>query len=428
MHKLYRRDLVAILFSIICCSGFSAIMPYRMTMILILCCCLLFMNLHHTKFSIRKSPLFFPFLMLFVYIAISVMYSYQKVETLKFLCVYSVGFLLILCPVNEYFYGKCLEYIEILCKIVAFSILIQLIIPNLYSTYLYFLIRGGASARQRLSGEVASNIYSGIVGEKGEAAFLMVVAVIIVLSKCVREKKISRNNLVWLIIYFVAMLLPAKRMLFAVGVLMVFLYIVFWTKGSRKLLAIGGAGILGVIGYIVVSLTPSLNTLLLRFTSFSDDDTANGRTYLWEYAINMFREKPLLGYGYGSYNTYASEKGVLLTSTGEWSSQAHNIFYQLLGEMGALGTFLFLCMCFITLYIFFRLYRKKNVLEKFDLALLFVGSCFVILTLVYGLTGNVIYYTNQIMFFFLGISISVNLQRKYLKQANHFSHERRELT
>ena len=119
---------------------------------------------------------------------------------------------------------------------------------------------------------------------------------------------------------------------------------------------------------------------------------------------------------------------MLLTSTGEWSSQAHNIFYQLLGETGIIGTFLFLCVCAITLYIFFRLYRKKNVLEKFDLALLFVGSCFVILTLVYGLTGNVIYYTNQIMFFFLGISISVNLQRKYLKQTNHFSHERRELT
>lgn len=423
MHKLYRRDVVAILFSVICCSGFSAIMPYRMTMILILCCCLLFINLHHTKFSIRKSPLFFPFLMLFVYIATSVIYSYQKVETLKFLCVYSVGFLLIICPVTEYFYSKCLEYIEILCKIVAFSILIQLIIPNLYSTYLYFLIRGGASARQRLSGEVASHIYSGIVGEKGEAAFLMVIAVIIILSKCIRENKMSRNNLIWLIIYFMAMLLPAKRMLFAVGVLMLFLYIVFWTRGSRKLLAVGGAGILGVIGYIVVSLTPSLNTLLLRFTSFSDDDTANGRTYLWEYAINMFREKPLFGYGYGSYNTYASEKGVILTATGEWSSQAHNIFFQLLGEMGILGTLLFLCVCVISLYIFFRLYRKKNLLEKFDLALLFVGSCFLILTLVYGLTGNVIYYTNQIMFFFFGISSSVTLYKKYLKPANNFSHE-----
>lgn len=415
MHKLYRRDVVAILFSVICCSGFSAIMPYRMTMILILCCCLLFINLHHTKFSIRKSPLFFPFLMLFVYIATSVIYSYQKVETLKFLCVYSVGFLLIICPVTEYFYSKCLEYIEILCKIVAFSILIQLIIPNLYSTYLYFLIRGGASARQRLSGEVASHIYSGIVGEKGEAAFLMVIAVIIILSKCIRENKMSRNNLIWLIIYFMAMLLPAKRMLFAVGVLMLFLYIVFWTRGSRKLLAVGGAGILGVIGYIVVSLTPSLNTLLLRFTSFSDDDTANGRIYLWEHAINMFREKPLLGYGYGSYNTYASEKGVLLTASGEWSSQAHNIFYQMLGEIGIIGILLFLCVCLITLYIFIRLYKKKELLESYDLGLLFVGACLIIMTLVYGLTGNVIYYTNQIMFFFLGISISVNLFKKYLE-------------
>lgn len=407
-------NLSALVFSVICCSGFSAIMPLRMPLILAFIFFISFSTVRRMKVQICRSPVFTFFSLLVAYLVFGLLYSYQKIETLKYVIVYLAGAAIILSPIKEKFYRKCIKYIELLCRIVAGSILVQILVPNLYSNYLYFLIRGGATAKRRLAGEVASHIYSGVVGEKGEAAFLMVVAIIIVLSRCVNERRVSRKNLMWLLVYFAALMLPAKRMLFAVGVLVVMIYVMLWTNGSKKMIAIGGVGALGALAYIVVSMTPAMNTLLLRFTSFSDDDTANGRIYLWEHALNMFKERKWLGYGYGTYNSYASERGVLLTKDGIWSAHAHNIYYQMLGEIGVIGTLLFALVCIGSVYMLFRLYRIRNRITEYDAGLLFIAMNMVVMTLVYGLTGNVIYYTNQIMFFFLGISICVHLYRKYV--------------
>ena len=415
MRRISISEMSVFIFSIICCCGFSFIMPFRMGLIVIFILCVFCVKCNRLVIPVYKSPVSIPYFLFVLYIAIGLLYSYERIQTIKFLIVYIAGAALVLIPFEESFYLRCQKIIELLCRIIAGSIIIQIFIPNLYSSYLYFLIRGSSSARQRLAGEVSNHIYSGIVGEKSEAAFLMVVAVINILARSVSEKRISRQNKIWLAVYFVAMVLPAKRMLFAIGILMVLLYAMFWTRGSKKVVALSGVGLMGIVGYILMSIVPVLNTLLVRFTSFADDDTANGRTYLWEYAIEMFRERPLFGYGYGSYNTYASEKGVILTDDGTWISQAHNIYYQLLGETGIIGFVFFLLICICTLYVCFRLYKIRHLMNKSDIALLFIGVNFVVLTLIYGLTGNVIYYTNQVMFFFFGISISVCLYRKYLR-------------
>ena len=156
-----------------------------------------------------------------------------------------------------------------------------------------------------------------------------------------------------------------------------------------------------------------MNTLLGRFSSFSGDDTANGRTYLWKHAIDMFNEKPICGYGYGSFNTYASNRGVYLTKDGTWNAQAHSIYYQLCGEMGIIGTLLFFIVLIIAIVSIYKIYKRRNNLQDIDLSYLFLASSFIIVIILYGLTGNVIYYTNQIMFYFLGLSLCIYLRKKY---------------
>lgn len=416
MRNLSAYEISIFLFSLICCSGFSALMPLRVYLIIIVMIIMIMCNLTEFRLVISKSPVLVWYILFVIYISLGIFYSFQKVQTAKYLVMYLAGASIIILPTKSAFHEKCIAYVEMFCKFIAASIIIQIIIPNLYSKYLYFLIRGGAAAKSRLRGEVANHIYSGIVGEKGEAAFLMVVAIIIVLGKCVSENKVSHRNLSWLIVYFAALLLPAKRMLFVVAILIFMLYMLFWNNGNKRIIAVGGFGACACIGYFVMSVIPSMNTLLSRFTSFVDDDTGNGRIYLWEHALNMFHEKPFLGHGYGTYNAYASNKGVILTQSRDWISHAHNIYYQMLGEIGIVGIILFCLVTLSSLFIYYKLYKLRKNIEAQDIIFMFMGSNLLIMVLVYGLTGNIIYYTNQIMFYFWGISISVFLYKKYLRK------------
>ncbi len=365
----------------------------------------LWINLERTKLKIIGQPLTYAFLAFLGIIILGVGRSYDRSETIKYIITFLSAASLILLKNSDEFYLSSLKYIKTGCKFVAISICVQIIIPNIYRDYLYFLIQGGTNAISRLNKEVSQHIYSGIVGEKGEAAFLMVLAIILLLSECAYTKRFTRKDVLWLGVYLIALLLPAKRMLFAVAMLLIMLYVIFWTRGSRKVIAIGSCGFLGVVGYGIMLTVPSLNTLLNRFISFGGDDTANGRTYLWEHALKMFKEKSLFGYGYGSYNKYASEQGVILTQTRSWESHAHCIYIQMLGEIGLVGIILFVLLNLVAIRMAVYLYKRKDYLNKNYFNYLFVGINIIILVLVYGLTGNIIYYTNQIMIYSWGLGL-----------------------
>ena len=238
--KIKQEKFAAFIFALICCSGFSFLMPYRIYMIIAFTIVMLRMDIRNGKIRIYKDGLTIMYMLLITYILVSIMYSYCPIETIKFLVTYLAGATIIILPVSKEFYKYFIVYVEKLTRLVSISILVQLFVPRIYMDYLYFFIRGGASSRTRLSKEVSNHIFSGIVGEKGEAAFLMVIAIVIVFAKCVYEKKVSRKNLFWLCLHMIALLLPAKRMLFAIGLAICMGYIILWTKGNKKIIAIGG--------------------------------------------------------------------------------------------------------------------------------------------------------------------------------------------
>jgi len=414
-NKTILTKILVICFVLIACSGFSFLMPFRIAIIALFGISMVLDNMKGSSFQFYKSHQSFWFLIFVLLMVIGIFYSFDRVETIKFTCVYLVGLVMILTPMKENFHYNVFGLIEICVKVIAISIILNLFIPHLFSNYLYLFISGGSSAISRLNNEVNNQIYSGLMGEKGEAAYIMVIAIIQVFSKCAADKKVTKKNGIWLCIFFIALLLPAKRMLFVIGILFCMLYIMFWTSGKKRIYSIVGLGTLASIGYIVVSKIPALNKLMERFVTYSYDTTANGRGYLWERAFEMYTNKPWLGYGYGSFNAYASYNGVILTSTREWISQAHNIYIQLLGEMGIIGTIAFLVVAICGVRNFLQVYRRKSNLEKNDYMLLFFGGSIQILTFLYGLSGNCIYYTNQIMLYFWSLALMVFLQRKYAR-------------
>lgn len=409
-------NFLILLLGLICCSGFSFLMPFRIYFILIFGFIQFFIMIKNGKIKYIKSKSLFFLLIFCIYTIISLFYSLDRVQTLKFIAVYISITLMIINSYEEEFNFDALKIIETFCKIVSISIIVNMFIPQLFSKYLYFLIDGGASAIPRLNGEINAHIFSGIVGEKGEAAYLMVLAIIISLSNIVPTKNkepVKKSEYVWLIIYLIALILPAKRMLFAIGILICVFFILFWTNSKKRFWYVILGIIVGILGIFIALKVPALNTLINRFLSYSEDTTGNGRIYLWEKAIEMYNKKPLLGYGYGTYNTYTKYSGVILSSTGEWNAYAHNIYYQMLGEIGIVGVILFTIMLLDTISHSIKLYCFRKKMESKDVKLLFVGISIIMMNIIYGYSGNPIYYTNQVFLFFWGISIILCLRYKY---------------
>jgi O-antigen ligase len=75
-------------------------------------------------------------------------------------------------------------------------------------------------------------------------------------------------------------------------------------------------------------------------TSFRQDASAMGRVHAWEVAAAINRDRPILGVGAGAFR-YAWPLYAPVDARGE-AYVAHNVFLEVLGDLGALGFFLFL--------------------------------------------------------------------------------------
>jgi len=114
------------------------------------------------------------------------------------------------------------------------------------------------------------------------------------------------------------------------------------------------------------------------------------RVTMWEMAINDFKENPILGVGMGN-------------SVGG-GGFPHNIILEVSAELGILGLFIFLSMCYLTIKKAMRFIKRE---EKHELNLLMKLS---LILFVYSLTEAMFsgYITNQTQLFMsMGLVVSV---------------------
>src|SRR5690606_12866800 len=76
------------------------------------------------------------------------------------------------------------------------------------------------------------------------------------------------------------------------------------------------------------------------------DTSMTGRTDIWLFAFDFWREKPLLGWGYGGiFSSDPNAPGSIVRSN-QWyiAPHFHNNYLQVLAELGAVGMLLYLSM------------------------------------------------------------------------------------
>lgn len=224
----------------------------------------------------------------------------------------------------------------------------------------------------------------------------------------------KKQNWVYLLIMMLALLLTGKRgpLIFAVGAMAVVFFFYKSNKPQGRILKIMIIAAIGVAALLIASIwVPEIMNSINRFISSSDDgDVTAGRGPLFALAISLFKKKPIFGWGWGSYQY------LYYDNLGKYQyvfkyRHAHNIYLQLLCEVGIVG-FIVFCSFFIwQLYKVLKLYRDYRkgfiILPECASSVLPFAVYSQVFFLMYGMTGNPLYDV-IVLFPYLFSCITVN--------------------
>lgn len=218
-----------------------------------------------------------------------------------------------------------------------------------------------------------------------------------------------------LLIIFLAILITGKRTLFVIPILMVFVVMALSDdyKKYRKIFILGIVAIAGV-GVLSVVMPSALNSIT-RLMETKNDTSMSSRAYFWEYAMMLWSNNKLHGIGFGCFPEHIATGGVNLAKyhyIQAWS--AHNIYYQMLAEIGTIGTAIF-CTVFVigiiyTLYLLKKTQKLKlECYSRIAMIALYCQLWFVI----YGFTGNPLYLPGQFFIEFFGLVLISSIRNEW---------------
>lgn len=196
--------------------------------------------------------------------------------------------------------------------------------------------------------------------------FYIAILGIYILALILSYTRAAWLSLVIALVFMVSTLLKIKlRNTFLLSIFSIILIILAWTQIELMLSKNDQA---------------SSDNLLKHFksmTNISNDDSNLERINRWNSAIRMFKEKPVFGFGPGTYKfNYApyqatNDKTLISTNSGN-RGNAHSEYLGPLSEMGLLGTLLVLSISLSTLFTASRVYftAKKRKVKYLALALM----------------------------------------------------------
>jgi len=238
-----------------------------------------------------------------------------------------------------------------------------------------------------LPGEISSassffmtyDLYAGITEQIGRNSFYITVGIGIMAAGLVsKSKKVSIQNILLLSVLIITLLLTGKRGPLLSNILAVIAIISLYAKVQHK--SIAKKILLPIVAISILILTlitviPEAATPFMRLTLDGGGDITSGRSHLYSVAIELFKEKPILGWGLGSF-------------AGFQDMGTHNVYLQLLCETGIIGALVFVLILVSNLLVVNKAIKNYSLQNRnTDTYLLF--SLYVqIFYIAYGMTGN----------------------------------------
>ena len=344
------------------------------------------------------------------YILLGMAYTYDRSTSTVYIGIFLIGALFLIYKININVFQEYIKITKVLCIIFALSNIISVVVTNFIPKYFSFFVTN----LDPIYIELAGNNYSGLAGEKAISAVIMNIGIGIIYSQILVNGKFNKKDIISLLILFAGLFLTGKRMLTLIPLFL--LFVMYMCSSERnKLIKLAKISSLILVGIVILFIAfPSLTHVLERFIA-SDD---NGREELWASCIEMFKDSPLIGQGLGTFNEYNYDLGYRDYGGTMWTYEAHNIYYQILGELGIIGLLLIICTFIYAIILTIKLLRENNIRNnKKYRFLLYISLYIQLLFLVYGLTGNTFYYWHQLYLYMIALSIinSIMYNIKYDK-------------
>jgi O-antigen ligase len=140
----------------------------------------------------------------------------------------------------------------------------------------------------------------------------------------------------------------------------------------------------------------------------------------WASAIYMFQEKPILGFGPGTYQfkygPYQSLKYKTRISTSHGNKgTAHSEYFTALSETGIFGLLIFLVILFYSLNLGIKIYYKVKGNSKYKIAI-YGAMCGLITFYVHGLFNNFLDTEKMSILFYGSLAILVAIDFKITEE------------
>lgn len=195
-----------------------------------------------------------------------------------------------------------------------------------------FQISGQHSSESTGGLERFGTAASSFVGDSNELALTISIPLAIALTWFLAENrwlpKMALGGLC--VAYFVSIMLSGSRGGF---LSLLALLVTIWLRSPRKLLTLTWVALVFIAFWY--SAPSAYRERILSITSYQQDESAMGRKYAWAFARKAFVEHPIFGVGAGAF-PMAYWRGA-----GVWKA-VHNMYYQLLAELGVVGVTTFI--------------------------------------------------------------------------------------
>ncbi|CUP97533.1 O-antigen ligase family protein [Clostridium baratii] len=373
---------------------------------IILLTLLLLLTTIKPKFKININFNEILFLNLGIVFFISAILSSDMDDAMK----YSIGFfcliinMIIFSRKNEINYQKIEKYILFFSSIHVFATIIYQIYPDIIRKLLPLFLRGSDLTRNIF--EFNNNkINCGITPIQSLNAFYISCFIMIIFVNLIKNKNKKVLNICFLIIGYIALFLASKRGVLLANIVSSF-YTFSYDKYKNKKLSILTILkssliiiIISFIGYVFIS--KYIPSALNIFNRFNQSDMTTGRSNIYKIVLSKFFDTNII-LGAGLF----SSRSILKVNIGV-ISDVHNIYIQLLVEMGIYGLISFL----ITIIIIYSKFIKVKI-NKYNNKLLDYALYFITLFILYGLTGNDLFDLTMSSIYFFMIAIVFSIIRK----------------
>lgn len=410
-------DVIVFIMVLVTCTGQCFLVKYNMFL------CYLVAALAVLKIFVFKGHINLDYvngllILITFFIGATMIVSSDRSQTSAYLRLFTCLLLLCVCDLSFQSLQNFLKACEWMSVFVGISIVIESVFPTLV-TEVFWVIASptrDAGVLNTLSRAIAKGYYSGFACEKSAAAYIMNIGLACKGAKYYTGQRFKARDMVGVIVLCAGLLLTGKRMLFAIPVAIFAMMELIGKKRNRSLNRLLSVLLIGAVAYIVIQMIPQLAVTFNRFTMY-EDDTLRGRDFLWAYAFTIFRQHPLIGCGFGAYNKLASSLGLTSGDGLIWTTNAHNIYIQILAETGIIGSVLFALLFGYSFVSLLRLYKhclRKETNYTADVQLLLFSIFIQGLTLLYGLTGNPIYTVNDLFLYGFSLIVLIKVRRNFL--------------